>query len=123
MRLNHDCVRSVLLAIEDMDYNTVITTRELKLDNYSIEEIKYVVEKLNDVGFIKGNDCSDFGEYECLIRSLTFEGHAFLDNIRSNEAWGITKTIINKIGSASIEIVASYSAKVTAELIAKQFGI
>ncbi len=123
MKLNHDCVRDVLLAIEALPYDSVVTIDELNVSGYDQDAIRYIVLRLHEAGFIDGSEASSNDEYECLIRSLTFVGHEFLDNIRPQETWDKTKAIASRVGSASLDVMANIAAQVTTSLISKMMGL
>jgi len=119
MKLNHECIRDVLLAIEDQPYNFNGAIEQLNLTKFSDEDVRYTVEKLVEAGYIQGINTSTLTRYDFIIRSLTFNGHGFLDNIRPQEAWDEAKSIVSKIGSASVEIVSNVAAQVITNLISK----
>lgn len=120
MKLNHDCVRDVLLFIET-NFDDVYTSENslnIKIKNYSSQEINYACLKLLEAGFINGNPqpdskCPSF----MFVFSLTWRGHQFLDNIRVDESWKKTKSIISKIGSASLNIVSQVASNIAIGLI------
>lgn len=88
MRLNTDCVRSVMLFIEDkskfgssLHLDDFLNAPELK--KYKKEEIKYVLAKLSETNYLDDRllwNRNDIGDYS--TRGLTWEGHKFLDTIR-----------------------------------------
>ena len=51
------------------------------------------------------------------VRSLTWQGHEFLDNARNEEVWGKTKEIVKeKGGSASFEIFTGVMTNVAMKI-------
>jgi hypothetical protein len=91
MKLNHDCVRDVLLYLEDnlnlgqkikFDLNTDIALTS----KYSKEDIIYSSLKLLEAGFINAKACDTvqpYGPVVIEIASITYNGHLFLDSIRN----------------------------------------
>ena len=57
MKLNPDCIRDILFAIEDLSKpNSLLTSEQLSktkfLNNYSVEEILYHLQQLDWSGYI-----------------------------------------------------------------------
>lgn len=121
MKLDHDNVRELLLQLEsNLPINSMLKLNQSNTD----EKTLYSALKLLEAGFLDGEYLPYIGgDFLIIIKSITWSGHEFLDNIRSEEGWKKTKTIIKNIGGASISLVSDFSAKVTAELISKQLGI
>jgi|AKZA01.1.fsa_nt_gi Hypothetical protein (DUF2513). len=120
MKLNHDCVREVLLCIEEnMELNDQILPNQLVLHNYTYDEIAYTVQKLIEAGFIKGKDQGTMDDAGlCLIFGLTWNGHEFLDTIRDPRIFSETqKKILSTVGSTSLSIVASVATSITKSLL------
>lgn len=122
MKLDHDCVRDVLLAIEAKPYGAIYQIDQLGVNGYDDFTIRYAVEKLVEGGYIDITPIDSFGQYECLIRNLTIYGHEFLDNIRPIETWDKTKSIVSKVGSVSLDVLANTAAQVATNLISKLMG-
>lgn len=95
MRLNYDCVRDVLLLIEQLtkvndDYsmkNVMLINFINKLPQYPEKEVFYSVMKLEEAGFIKvRNDnipMRDFNIDDYYVLDITFEGHKYLNSVRN----------------------------------------
>ncbi len=123
MKLSHECVRDVMLAIEEIPYRHYIESNKFIVKDYDKDEINYTIKRLYEAGFLDAKDQSTLSDYEFTVMSLSYYGHQFLGNIRPQGSWDKTKKAANKVGSVSIDILATFAAKVTAELIAKQLGI
>lgn len=118
MELNHDCVRDILIWVE----NNVQISHPRYTDNliddlqdrWSKMEIVYCVAQLNEAGLLDGGAIIDGGAVSInSITKLTWNGHEYLDNIRDDKVWKETKkTIFSKIGSASLSIVGSVASKI-----------
>lgn len=112
MKLNPDCVRDVLLALESilevnddgiLDQNiTFFHLRQCKmLESYSDAEILYTIEKLCQGGFINpvtddSEDGFSFTFYG--THGITYQGHEFLGTIRPQKIWDEIKLILKKNG-------------------------
>lgn len=133
MKLNNDCVRDILLFVEkeqkveenNGDFVFSEITPDLLFDGIkqSKEDIIYTVVMLEQAGFIDaafsyGND--SLGDFT--INSLTYEGHEFIEKIKSENVWGKTKTVSKAVGSASISILSQIATQVISALINQQMG-
>ena len=117
MKLDHDCVRHLLLFVEEsLDYGDEIDTHSISIDNYTPEEITYTAEKLIEAGYLNGGPIPDI-----LISSLTFNGHEFLDNIRDDKVWKKTKEVLSSLASSSLKIVNSTAIQVVTTLAGQAF--
>ena len=91
MKLNHDCVRDVLLYLEDnLDLGLKIkfssTTNNELNSKYSNTDIFYTSLKLLEAGFINAkayDTVQPSGPIVIEIASITYNGHLFLDSIRN----------------------------------------
>lgn len=112
LKLKHDCVRALLLAIEaDIPHGEFLYADDLRekqdLKNFNIEDVVYTIEKLEEAGFINANVLKSLSDVEsAYVESLTFSGHTFLDNIRDDGIWKETKSKAAQVGSASLGILA-----------------
>lgn len=129
MKLNQDCVRSVMLFIEDknefgsfLDLDNFLSAKELR--EYKPEEIKYVLAKLSETNYLHDRIewvNNEIAEYS--TGALTWEGHKFLDTIRDNKVWSKTKKITNKFASVSISMVENIASQVITNLITEQMRL
>lgn len=128
MKLNPDCVRDVLLAIEETELDEHISPATLhsSLPQYSEEEIEYTCLMLDDGGYLHVMTVnlpmrSVPGVKS--ISSLTYAGHEFIANIRKDTVWSGVKDIATKIGTTSLPGLTQIAANVVTELIKAQFGL
>lgn len=125
MKLNHDCLRQVLLTCEQLDFNekpeTSYFLNNNDLSDFSNEEILYSMNQLNSAGFIELHPIKTMGNpHGFKFLTITFEGHKFLDNIRDDSIWKKVKESVSaKAGSASISIVS----QIASMIIKNQFGL
>lgn len=125
MQLNHDCVRDVLVFIEsNANYHTRLTTDSIDLD-YPIEDIVYTVEKLSEANFLDVTPVRAIGMKVpgFIIKSITYQGHEFLDNIKDNNVWTDTKKQLSKFSSTSLGIISSVAAQVLSAKIKLHLGL
>lgn len=127
MKLNHDCVRDLLLFIEEnLEYGYYIQANEVQIGNYSQQEILYAADKLLEAGYINATRkeyLDNPGIPQIRINSITWDGHQFLDNIRDNEVWKHTKGILSKFSSVSIGIINNVASQVISNIIKSQMGL
>lgn len=124
MKLDYDCVRDLLLTLEEklqfaenMEYPDLfsddIEKHEL-LRKYSKAQIAYTTQKLIEAGYIDayvipGDDCYNGAIYS----SITFEGHQYLDKVRDSRIWENVKTKLLSAGnSASLKIIEVIAEKI-----------
>lgn len=128
MKLNPDCIRDILISVESMEYGTAYTLKKLcnDLPQYSTDELNYHCLKLIESDFIQADSVPIPKSYLSQITriyDLTFSGHQFLANIRSDNIWNGVKSIGCKIGSLSLEALTQIASNVITELIKFQFGL
>ncbi|WP_077736262.1 DUF2513 domain-containing protein [Bacillus sonorensis] len=112
MELKHDCVRNLLITIEEeVGFNKSLPAEELadfsSLEEFSLDDVRYTLKKLNEAGFISIDVYHD----DTYVNELTFNGHQFLDNIRGSNIWAETKSHLSKIGgAASLSIISELAS-------------
>nr|WP_305040311.1 DUF2513 domain-containing protein [Enterococcus faecium] len=129
MKLNQDCVRDILLLIEDeISFGSFLRLEFFlaseKLSKYDSETIKYTLAKLDETEFLKSNTRwvnNDLASFSTGM--ITWKGHKFLDTIRDEKVWSNTKSIISKFSSVSISMVESIASNVITQLIEKQLRV
>lgn len=104
MRLNHECVRDTMLYLEDtLEYDHFLPTTDIEIKDYSIDEIKYTLKKLSEAGYITIDREDMLGNF--LVKSITYNGHQFIDSVRDNTIWKETKSALAKIASVSLPVI------------------
>jgi len=116
MRLNHECIRDTMLYLEEnLQLNDTIVSSNLKIKDYSNDDITYSIKMLQEAGFIQANSLGADDMLIYLVSSLTWEGHQYLDNIRDNSVWKIVKSKISKLKSVSLPVVQQIAAQAVCE--------
>lgn len=125
MKLNHDCVRAVLLFLEEnLDCTGSIGIDNVELAGFDKNDVIYSLLKLHEAGYISGRFVKDISEdISGFVTEITWEGHKFLDTVRDNKVWKSTKTILSKVSSASISFVSSVASQVLSTLISQYMGL
>lgn len=117
MKLNFDTVRTVLLEIEektDLDNSLIYEKSETE------PEIFYTLLKLNEAQLINSIEVNTWiGVVQIDVKSLTYEGHKFLDTIRDPKVVRQTKERLKTFSSVSFEIFS----KVASQIMLNQLGL
>lgn len=124
MKLNHDCVRDLLLYIEEnLEYSSIIEVDKINLKKYKLEEIAYATKKLKEAGYIHAKfTIDDIDNLYAYVGDITWEGHKFLDTIRDNKVWSTTKKVASKVSSVSLSLISTIASQVLTNIINQQFG-
>lgn len=106
MKLNPDCVRDILLTVEERsDYHHVTEYKSEshsfpRLRGYTYEEVLYHIRQCEYSSLILDVHYYDSGKHVD-IKDLSPDGHKFLANVRQDTIWNNTKSIAAKIGVKS----------------------
>lgn len=135
MVLNVDCVRDVLLCVENSqevfvndDGNVAKGTLWIDsvydaLPQYSKADIFYALYNLDQAGYVSIKvhwlaGCVN----SCAINHMTYAGHEFLEKIRPETVWEKTTGIAGKVGSFSLKTLASIAEGVMTTYLSKMLG-
>lgn len=124
MRLNYDCIRDILIAIEetttfDKGFEFYGNSHNSHLSKYQPEEILYHIKQLNFAGLL--HDCKFMYDEDVIINDLSWEGHEFLNNIRNQDTWNKTKNLAKELGINSLKALSQISAKYVTQLVLNNF--
>ena len=127
MKLNPDCIRDILIQLEtDLDFPEPvryhITDDPRILPKYDWYELVYHFKQCSQCGMLEGFQICD-SYSSVVINDITYKGHEFLANIRSDKVWNGTKNVFQKIGVTSLNALVQISTNITTELIKAQFGL
>ena len=102
MKLNPDCFRDILIAVEKLpaDNNSL----DLCVPGYSEEEIASCVKELSDNGFLEATFLYFDGESHFNISGLTDEGRQLLEELRENKV----KRFIKKNGKEILSFLIDH---------------
>ncbi len=126
MRLDLDCVRDILLTVEEYSgYNKLVYFPEHFsndiLQRYDEDTIRYHINQciLSDliIPFIDGGQWDLLGRTQ--IRDLSPSGHEFIANIRNDSSWNRVKKHAVQIGTSSISAVIQIAKTLVIESITK----
>lgn len=119
MRLNHDCIRDILLYIEantDDDISCISCDTLLEaLSKYDKNTLFYHIRRMDTANLF---DSVYYSENEPeLISNLSWDGHHYIDNIRDDKIWSKTKAAASKLASVSLPILIEKAADIAASFI------
>ena len=119
MKLLHDCVRDVMLDVEDnLKDGDSISSDDIynRLNKYAQEDVDYTCKKLSEANYLNIIPCITG---EILVTGISYSGHQFLDTIRDSNIWRETKSTVSKLASVSLPIIQ----QVASQLINHKLGI
>lgn len=124
MKRNWDTVREILTRLEALsDTSEYLQLGRFPKDRAS--EISYHVELLFDAGLIEGqmSKTIGLGPYDFFAHRLTWNGHEFLDAIRSDTVWEKTKkTFVTSGVEMTIDLIKSVAGEVAKSLLKGTIG-
>lgn len=94
MKRDMELCRKILFKIEEEYIDSAIMN--LEISGYTTEQIAYHCKLLKEVGFVSSYNVkyADDQIWFFSVGALTWEGHDFLDKIRSETVWNKTKEVI-----------------------------
>ena len=126
MKLNLDCMRAIMLQIEDLPFQKEISFNKLceQLPKYSKDELSYTCIKLKEANLINALiiNADNFTQVYSL-NDLTYDGHQFLADIRSDSIWNKTKSVLSELGSTSVSAAIQVAASIVQSLIAGKINL
>jgi len=109
MKRDMDLIRELLLKLESLEtrpgsiWHFMPDDTEVAIPGYAPDAIEYQVRLMIQAGLI---DTGGRGTMQgFMFRSLTWEGHDFLDSIRDPEVWAKTKTGAAAAGGFTVDLL------------------
>ena len=128
MKIDYDCIRDVLIALEEhLTLNDDLTYKEIsiidfihfeELSQYDRKQIAYCIYKLADAQYIETFQVpiSSKTSYSS-IKCITYKGHEFISNTKNPSIWKKTTNIAKQIGVFSMPILSQIAANVITNII------
>ncbi|MTC88019.1 DUF2513 domain-containing protein [Streptococcus uberis] len=123
MKLDPELIRNILLDFEELHhYPTPLAFTDNSQFNrskeYDVNVFIYHCKLLLDAGFIDWKPNFVWGGklYNSFLYGITYEGHQFLDSIRSPEVWRETKTTAQKVGVFSLNFLSQTASQIISNL-------
>lgn len=107
MKLDHDLIRKILVSVEEIsdghkNFPPGYLAEEY-LSDYDLSVVEYHVKQLTQARLL---ECPNG-----YIIDLSFEGHQYFSNIRSDTVWKKTKETIAPLGGVTLGIVTEVAKK------------
>ncbi|EIZ1178781.1 DUF2513 domain-containing protein [Vibrio parahaemolyticus] len=117
MKRDMELIRKLLLTMEE-------NPRQLEVEGYDKNQVKYHALLLIEAGFLDGNVSDTLANTSVVpsfvsVNRLTWDGHEFVDNIRKEEVWNTIKT---EFKDASISTVFSIGKQLTENYAKKKLS-
>ncbi|WP_072520478.1 DUF2513 domain-containing protein [Gemella massiliensis] len=122
MKLNYELIRNLLLTAEDKENNSSLSQKELdefidKFD-YTFDELTYHLKRLEEADYIDVTIRYASNQvYIYALNYITWDGHQFLDTIRSDKVWSTSKKVANDLKVKSISAFTQIAFQVASNLI------
>ena len=131
MKMNLDCIRDILLYVEENLLVEIVDGYKVKHKDFSLltlcnglqskynkEDVWYNTQLLANAGFLEFH--TDINQDKLIlanhqIYSITYAGHQFLETIKPKTVWEQTKMVATKAGSSALQFVASTAQMILAE--------
>jgi hypothetical protein len=113
MKRDWDTIREILIATENLEPNKNIGLSDF--DDERAFSIAYHVKLLDEAGIISATLSQTLGTQpmQFYINRLTWEGHEFLDSIKSKSTWDKTKSLISEKGGAmSFDVIKGVAVQI-----------
>lgn len=124
MKRNWDTIREILIKVEEC----TLPTEMVRLSNFPPEraaEISYHAAILIEAGLVNGQMVQTLGPTvkDFFAHRLTWEGHEFLDSIRSNTVWEKTKkTFVDKGIEMTFDLVKAGASQIAGAIMKGALG-
>jgi hypothetical protein len=124
VKRNWDTIRELLIKVEEC----TLPTEMIRLSDFPNEraaEISYHMSLLIEAGLVKGQMVQTIGPEikDFFAQRLKWQGHEFLDTIRSNTVWDKTKkTFIEKGLEMSFDLVKTVAKEVATAIMKGALG-
>lgn len=126
MKLDPDCIRNILLVVEEKSgYGNSITSTDFinsnRTSKYPLLFLNYHIKQAYEANLI--SKVSFYYNNNFAIGDLTPEGHKFLENIRAPKNWSKTKEIAKKTGKFTLSAFESIATSVASGIIKNNLGL
>jgi hypothetical protein len=118
MKRDLDLVRLILLEVEKND--NPVRPITVEAEGYSPDEISYHVMLLEQAGYLTANNSSHLRGISYAPKSLTWDGHEFLDAARNKTVWAQVKAKLKDTASTA---PLSLIQKLATAYVAHQLGL
>lgn len=96
MKRDMELCRRILLDLENKSFGAGLIMLEYKDIDPAV--VAYHIKLLDDVGLIEAEDISSLSRLRWRVKSITWEGHDFLDAIKEDSRWAKAKDFVKQGG-------------------------
>lgn len=128
MRRDMELIRVIMLKLEDWDKppGYLLTSPDIgkffSIEGYTPEQVTYHYKLIVDKGWIDtGGFPARYGFF--YFRALTSEGHDFVDSVRDEAIWAMTRDGAKKAGAFTLELLGQLAKGFAKKQIEKHTGI
>lgn len=98
MKRDWELIREILIALENLPSTQTFLEPKM-LERYDPEIVSYHIQILDEAGLIEGHCHKSLNApLRCWANRLTWHGHEFLDEIKSDTIWNKTKEVLKEKG-------------------------
>lgn len=117
MKLNPDCIRDILLFLEnETTHNCKVKVKSYNLTeslaSYDFQELLYHIRQCDLDGFLLGVE--PLGNKGYLIKDVTPKAHEFLGNIHDDTKWNTVKAHAKASGTYTLKTIFETSVMLAA---------
>lgn len=117
MKLDPDCIRDILICLEDKtEFNKIVTIEEIcNCLNYPDNKVKYHIRQCGLANYLVkvSWDLSGNG----YITDISHKAHEFIANIRTESIWKKVKDKALDVGSFSLNTLAQIAVNIISSRI------
>ena len=118
MKRDMDLFREVLLYAESMEGQWFASKRVP--EGCKRKKFVYHVGLAINAGFLRGRENHNLQGHDWLVIDLTYEGHEFLDSVRSSSIWDKVKGTAQKQG---VELTVGVAMALAIEAAKQKLGL
>jgi hypothetical protein len=124
MKRDWELIRELLTKVEAC----TLPTEQVHLSHFEAEQqaaVSYHMELLIEAGLVDGSMSRTMGPNitRFVVRRLTWDGHEFLESIRSESIWSKTKSTLSENGiSMTFDLIKEVAKEAGAALIKGALG-
>ena len=125
MKLNHDCIRKLLVYLEEnLEVKANGLPEGLKLSHiedddlseFTQEDIYYSARKLVEAKYIEVVS-KEAAPRAMIIKEISWNGHDYLDSIRDPKVWNEIKNRTQDLSGIALEVVKSLAIDITKQML------
>ena len=129
MRRDMDLIRVIMLKLEDWDKSpgSILSTSDIEnefpIEGYTHHQVMYHYKLIVDKGWIDTGGFPVITFRTLYFRGLTNEGHDFVDSVRDEAVWAMTRDGAKKAGAFTLELLGQLAKGFAKKQIEKHTGI